>query len=142
MIIYAVPPSQPNVTVDDITGQICIQEQSGEMYPVDNYTVVITDITDYEIFRNESLTPGCIFVDSLLLSECAPFYVAVEGYNRDGGSMPVLYVVDSGIKVDDSIVFLLIKLYLPIDTNVSKSSCECANKKGDYNPSRFFIKNT
>ena len=67
-----------------------------ERFPVDYYKIVITDVTGYEIFKNESIRTTCITVNSLLQYECAPFNISVVGHNLYGDSSPTFYVVDAG----------------------------------------------
>ena len=94
--IHAVPPPPPKFTVNKTTGEICIQTQSDERFPADFYKINITDVTGYEIFRNESVTAECTRVDALLVFQCAPFTIKVIGTNRYGDSRQTEKLIDTG----------------------------------------------
>ena len=93
---FEVPPPPPNVSVTLTTGEICITPQMNVRFSADYYKIVITDVTGYEIYKNESIWTTCITVSSLLLYECAPFNISVVGHNLYGDSSPTFYVVDAG----------------------------------------------
>ena len=97
-MLIAVPPPPPIATINSSSGEICvIPPQADVNFPADYYKIVITDVTGYEIFKNESVATGCITTDSLLQHECAPFNVSVVGHNIYGDSSSTFLQADAGI---------------------------------------------
>ena len=73
-----------------------MQTQSDERFPADFYKINVTDVTGYEIFRNESVTAECTRINSLLIRQCAPFTITVVGSNVYGDSRPTQKLIDAG----------------------------------------------
>lgn len=93
MIKSTVLPEPPDISVDEMTGQVMFSSSPREGIPLDYYQVLIYDVSNQTVINNKTTDNNISVGDLFQQQKCSPYNVTVQAHNSQGfadSSVPVV----------------------------------------------------
>ena len=118
--IHTVEPSGTiDVAVNTSTGELCLSLLPRGCFSTTKYNITVRDVTGYVVSKRLGIPDGqCTPIDILQLSDskCAPFDIAIDGYNPVATYQTVYKTVGNSEFVHMHDIVLAIIMYEDMET--------------------------